>query len=297
MFGETHVHEPPRSTVKTPSRHHHETYCLLGSTQAYNCSIKIEHRSLIIKAIKALKISDSLEEHSRPPPPVFLYNWSRIEATDDATYQLLNHLYLAHNPKLGQEAAVDTFANRLLKMLAYDSGRRLILTQQTLPFSICGENRSAGTDVCIRDDNEILLLVHRDKRLDNPDDPQAQLIAAAIAAFQCNNLTRDRDLHLDEMTIPGITLVDTTLVDTTLVFYHLTITAALNEAVKTGTRPSFITKVFRRVPELSRRNSEGMKPTDSRTKIALLLSVQRMYREIWYPRLKTHSRIVETHGV
>ncbi|KZP22370.1 hypothetical protein FIBSPDRAFT_919371 [Athelia psychrophila] len=190
----------------------------------------------------------------------------RTEAADDATHKLLHYLDLAHNPKMGQELAVDTFAERLLQTLGYDSWRRLILTRQELPFFICGEKRGAEADICICDENDILLLVQADKCLENPDDPQAQLIAEAIAAFQRNNLTRNRDLHLpelDKMTIPGITLVGTTPI-----FYHIKITAALNEAVMRGTFPPFITEVYRHVPQLPRRNSEGMKPADNRAKIS-----------------------------
>ena len=59
---------------------------------------------------------------------------------------------------------------------------------------ICGEFKRARTDVCIvdRDQNEILLLFQEDKRFEEGEgaDPEAQLIAEAIAAFGVNNEQR-----------------------------------------------------------------------------------------------------------
>lgn len=117
------------------------------------------------------------------------------QANDEDTYKLLHHLDLAHDPKIGQEAAVDSFAQKLLEKLGYASGYRIILTRQSLPLLICGSNCNAQADVCICDDI-ILLLVQEDKCLDSVIDPEPQVIAEAIAAYQRNNRTRQRDLHL-----------------------------------------------------------------------------------------------------
>ncbi|KAH9169956.1 hypothetical protein EDB89DRAFT_1980814 [Lactarius sanguifluus] len=54
------------------------------------------------------------------------------------------------------------------------------------------QNRHAKTDVCIVDQNEILLLVQEDKRHMDSSDPEPQLIAEAIAAFAANNRTRQQ---------------------------------------------------------------------------------------------------------
>ena len=77
--------------------------------------------------------------------------------------------------KVGQEAAVDNFAARLLETLGYASGRQVIATRQVLPLIICGMQYSAPTEVCIWDENDYLLLVPVDKRL---EDPEPQPIAA-----------------------------------------------------------------------------------------------------------------------
>ena len=51
---------------------------------------------------------------------------------------------------------------------------------------------SAQTGVCIYDENDYLFLIQEDKRLENTEDPEPQLIAEAIAAYQRNNFVRDR---------------------------------------------------------------------------------------------------------
>lgn len=203
-----------------------------------------------------------------PVPPAvrhFCETTDRALATDDDTYKLLHYLDLAQNPKVGQEAVVDNFAARLLETLGYASGRRVIVTRQALPLIICGTQCSAQTDVCICDENDYLLLVQEDKRLEISEDPEPQLIAEAIAAYQRNNFVRDRVLHvptLDEITFPGITLVGTSPT-----FYKIKVTAELSNAVMGGSFPANAVVVYRHTPRLPRRNSEGMRPLENRTTI------------------------------
>ncbi|KAJ7484046.1 hypothetical protein B0H11DRAFT_1196636 [Mycena galericulata] len=194
----------------------------------------------------------------------FITTKDRTDATDNDTYKLLRHLDLAYMPKVGQEAAVALFAKKLLDKLRYAEGRRIIMIRQALPLFICGANCSTQTDVCILDSsNDILLLVQEDKRLpDNSNDPEPQVIAEAIAAFQRNNHTRERELHLhalDRMVIPAITMYGTFPT-----FYKVTVTTSLNDAVKTGVFPAVATTVYRHIPRLPRRNSDGMKHFDNR---------------------------------
>ncbi|KAJ7253258.1 hypothetical protein C8J57DRAFT_1237595 [Mycena rebaudengoi] len=111
--------------------------------------------------------------------------------------------------------------------------------------------------------NDILLLVQEDKRLDNNADPEPQVIAEAIAAFQRNNFTRKRELHLpvlDQMVFPAITMYGSFPT-----FYKITVSAALNDAVKTGVFPVAATTVYRHIPRLPRRNSNGMKNLANRS--------------------------------
>ncbi|KIL00814.1 hypothetical protein PAXRUDRAFT_790167 [Paxillus rubicundulus Ve08.2h10] len=64
-----------------------------------------------------------------------------------------------------------------------------------LPLFICGETRNAETDVCFvdRSQNDIILLVQEDKRLElwEPLNARAQLVAGAVAAFNENNAHRE----------------------------------------------------------------------------------------------------------
>jgi len=195
----------------------------------------------------------------------FMTNESRETATDKRTKQLLHYLDLAMDPKVGLESAVDNFAAELLRGLDYDNEDRIIFIRHAIPFLICGENSNAQTDVCVMDDNEILLLLQEDKRLTSMKDPEPQVIAEAIAAFAMNNMTRERQLNLqprDIITFPALTMVGTTPA-----FYKVTVTAALSKAVQTGTYPEVETCVFRYIPTLPRRSSEGMRPLPNRLEI------------------------------
>ena len=130
------------------------------------------------------------------------------------------------------------------------------------PEAAVGETPIAQTDVCVMDEDEILPLLQEDKRLTSMNDPEPQVIADAIAAFAMNNGTRERRLNLqprDVITFPALT--------TTPVFYKVTVTSALSKAVQTGVYPEIETRVFRYIPALPRRSSEGMRPFPNRLEI------------------------------
>ncbi|KAK0239017.1 hypothetical protein EDD85DRAFT_936191 [Armillaria nabsnona] len=205
---------------------------------AYN--ILVEEKSLtdFFGVDELPPLSDSMN--------VFSATEDRYEAPDDVTYKLLHYLDLADRPKPGQEAAVRVFAKEFLQKLGYDAGRRIVMVQQKLPFIVCGTQCSAQTDICILDEDTILLL----------------LVAEAIAAFQHINIVREMDLHLpkvDEVTFPAIALYGTFPT-----FYKIRVISDLDIAVVTGTYPADTTIIHRHIPWLPRRHSEGMKPVDNR---------------------------------
>ena len=107
----------------------------------------------------------------------------------DRNAELIGLLDLAMIPDKG-ETAVELF-----KVLGYVRRQRLARTRVDLPLLICGKERHAKTDVCIvdRSQNDILLLVHEDKRLQQlePVNARAQLVAEAVAAFNENNAQRE----------------------------------------------------------------------------------------------------------
>jgi len=112
----------------------------------------------------------------------------------DRNAELIGLLDLAMIPDKG-ETAVDDFAVELFKVLGYVRRQRLARTRVDLPLLICGKERHAKTDVCIvdRSQNDILLLVQEDKRLQQlePVSARAQLVAEAVAAFNENNAQRE----------------------------------------------------------------------------------------------------------
>ena len=154
----------------------------------------------------------------------FMATKTRQDTEDKKTKQLLHYLDLAMAPKVGQEAAVDNFSTKLLRGLDYDNANRIVFIRHAIPFLICGENSVSQTDICILDDNEILLLLQVDEKLTSMKDPEPQIIAEAIAAFALNNWKQECDLYLP--------LCDS------IMFSYLTI------AVQTGTFPEIETHVF-----------------------------------------------------
>ncbi|KAK0473602.1 hypothetical protein IW261DRAFT_686001 [Armillaria novae-zelandiae] len=173
---------------------------------------------------------------------------------------------LAMNPVPAEESAVDDFTVRLFDMLGYTTRNISLRTRKDISLVICGESRHAKTDVCLLvNRSEIILLVQEDKRnVEEAGDPEAQLIAEAIATFQSNNKKRAltglpvRDACL----IPGIVMIGTAPI-----FYKILVTNKLADAVAFGIFPPDPTVVHRHVPSVPRPTyhlSEGMKPLDNR---------------------------------
>lgn len=94
----------------------------------------------------------------------------------DRHAELITLLNLAVIPEEG-ETAVDDFAVELFKVLGYVRRERVARTRADLPSFICGEIRQAKIDVCIvnRSQNDILLLVKEDKRLENLEPAMREL--------------------------------------------------------------------------------------------------------------------------
>jgi len=163
----------------------------------------------------------------------------------DETYRLLQYLDLASTANAGQESAINDFAREILRVLGGDP------------------DRSAQTDVTlIHGSSTILLVVQEDKTTVSARDPEAQVIAEAIATFQYNNRTRARlgQHELDTMTIPCITMIGTRPI-----FYLVPVTQGLSQAVATAqypTNPTVVKKCV--VASNSCRLSEGMETVDFR---------------------------------
>jgi hypothetical protein len=188
--------------------------------------------------------------------------------TNDSNYRFVRYMDLAMDPVPTEESAVNDFAVHLLTMLGYAPRPRMTRTRADIPLTICGELCHAKTDVCVVDGQDILLLVQEDKQHKERKDPEPQLIAEAIAAFQANNTRRTHVLGqdaIDAKVMPGITLVGSSPT-----FYKIPITKEFAQAVVLGRFPATPTIVYAHLPALprpARRLSEGMKPLDNRRHI------------------------------
>ncbi|KAI0250796.1 hypothetical protein BJV78DRAFT_1217017 [Lactifluus subvellereus] len=172
------------------------------------------------------------------------------------TYRFLAYLDLASRANAGQESAIDDLAKSILEVTGFDELGTILCTRYDIPFTICGDRRSARADVSlVHISSVILLIIQEDKTITSPNDPEPQVIAEAIATFQHNNRKRARlDLPtLDMMTIPCITMVGTIPF-----FYLVPVTSQLSDSVISGQYPLQPTVVRRCTPPSRRRASEGM---------------------------------------
>ncbi|OAX34394.1 hypothetical protein K503DRAFT_785802 [Rhizopogon vinicolor AM-OR11-026] len=120
---------------------------------------------------------------------------------DASSLALIKRLNLAMVVMEDEDSAVDDFTAMLLRVLGYETEQTVIYTQKNIRLSICGEEVYTKTDVCVMDVNyELLLLAQEDKSHIKLADPEPQLVAEVIAAFQANNSNR---------VFPGITMVGT----------------------------------------------------------------------------------------
>jgi hypothetical protein len=168
----------------------------------------------------------------------------------------------------GEESAVADFTAHVFGLLGYDGANCFIRQRKDIPLFICGGQTHAKSDVCVVDRNHrILLLVQEDKRHLGGGDPEPQLIAEAIAAFQFNNarLQRIGVQPIQAKTIPGITMAGSTPT-----FYKINITEDLVSSVETAQYPPNPTTVHKLVPpvdDLGQLSQNGMIPLDNRAVI------------------------------
>jgi hypothetical protein len=178
------------------------------------------------------------------------------------TYRFLAYLDLASRANAGQESAINDLARSTLEITGFDQTGTILRTRYDIPLIICGENRTAKSDVCLVHLNSmILLVVQEDKAASSSSDPEPQVIAEAIATFQQNDRKRENLglLPLDMMTIPCITMVGTRPF-----FYQVPVTRQLSECVAEGQFPPQPTVVTRCSPPARRRAFEGMEVPDYR---------------------------------
>jgi len=198
------------------------------------------------------------------------------------TYRLVQYLDLVTHAHFSQESAVDDFAKELLRWLDFELPGTILRTRVSIPLLICGDSgRVAQTDVCLMaDSSTILLVIQQDKTVNSTKDPEPQVIAEAIAAFQYNNLARHRlGLQpLETMTIPAITMIGTRPM-----FYKIPVTQQLSDAVISGQYPVNQTVVTACVSApSSSRVIEGMEVPETREEILKhYLAFKVMAKQYW----------------
>jgi len=116
-----------------------------------------------------------------------LHNRVADDMVDRLSYELMRYMDEAGSLVPEEESAVADFAAALMRVVSYNERPGMVRAHIDIPFTICGEYRHATTDVCIKDANEIVLLIQEDKCHLRPNRPGPQLVAEAIATFQANN--------------------------------------------------------------------------------------------------------------
>jgi len=198
----------------------------------------------------------------------------------DATLRYLTYLDLA--TKGSQETLIDEFSRETLSLLGYSERGLALFTRYIIPLTICGRETAAQTDVCLVDGRSmILLILQEDKTTFNPSNPEPQVIAEAIAAFQYNNIKRERRglTALVSMVLPCITMVGTRPT-----FYLVPVTQALSDAVTTGQYPTMPTEVRKCVVVAghNRSSSEGMeRPEFRRVALERFLAFKALAKHHW----------------
>jgi len=151
----------------------------------------------------------------------------------------------------------------VLQVIGFDGVDTRITRQRSIPLTICGESRVAAPDVCLMSSSNILLVIQEDKTITNRGDPEPQLIAKAIAAYQHNNRRRE-DLGLpplNAMTLPCIAMIGTSPM-----FYLVRVTRYLSRYVSLGEFPQWRTIVSKFSPATA--NGGMINPLGRRTALA-----------------------------
>jgi hypothetical protein len=207
----------------------------------------------------------SLEIVSLDGVPDGLVNLEWPSTDDPDSCDILIHLDLAMSTLGSGESAIDDFASRLLEILKFNRIGQVIGTRRDIKMVMCGKNTHAKTDVCIIDKKGIFFLIQEDKSYMKFPDPEPQIIAEAIAAFQHNNirLKYSKSKDIKDHVFPCITMIGTYPT-----FYKVKVTKELDEAVRLGKYPKYETLVekFNPIDDESG-YSYGMKPLRYRKRI------------------------------
>ncbi|KAF9517287.1 hypothetical protein BS47DRAFT_1435234 [Hydnum rufescens UP504] len=213
--------------------------------------------------------------------PKFVTGTVDSKRLSDTSFRLLLYLSLASCANTGQKSALHDFSCEILRLVGFEERGTLLRSHYGIPLVIGGETRLARTNIClIHPIIPILLVLQEDTFRFGSRDPEAQVIAGAIAAFQFNNRAHlhPRLNDFDSMTIPCITMRGTHPV-----FYKVPVTKALSSAVMHAAYPHKTTIVTKcRVPPLSEWSCEGMEvPAFRRVALQYYQAFKGMVKGLW----------------
>ena len=227
-------------------------------------------------------VATFFENADLPPPnisPSILahetYPAAGLPTDDRLFFDLLDEVM---HPCPVEKSAVDDFAVHLLRLLGYAEPNRYFVTQKDIPLHMCSDYTYTKPNVCVVDQTSrsVRLLLQEDEGCLEGNDPEPQLIAGAIAAFQSHNF------HLYSLGLPtAITAVipGITMVGTAPTFYKISVNTTLVEAVRLGEYPVQTTTVRKLIPPVQKLwhfHQEGMQPLDNR---AVILSCFEAFKQ------------------
>jgi len=220
-----------------------------------------------------------------PEPDVHADMLNKLEAEETIdldSFRTIAAMDLAVRTMPLEESAVDDFAVRLFDILGYTNRNILLRTRKDIELVTCGTSMHSKIDVCLLVNlSGIILLVQENKRhLEDRGDAEARLIAKAVAAFQSN--AKKRILAGMDPTLPCV-ISGIVMIGTAPIFYKITVTKELADAVMYGTFPETPTVVRFHIPSVPRPFrllSEGMKPLDNRCAILRCYEAFKRYNMI-----------------
>ncbi|KXN86848.1 hypothetical protein AN958_09584, partial [Leucoagaricus sp. SymC.cos] len=203
------------------------------------------------------------------PPSRFadsaIWNNEREPPKDTGISELESGLYF-YMKFAEEEAGLETgaFTWFLLRLFGFTSKYRRVRQRPSMHFMMSGKRVNASADVTLVGIEDFLLVVQKDKLHQSSENPEAQLIAATIAAFYEN---RERLRCVGRPAPTQQVLFGITMAGTAPIFYRVLVTEKLLRALEHGPYPEEETVVLRFVPPVPTMNSyltSGMRPLENR---------------------------------
>ena len=199
-----------------------------------------------------------------------------------------NQSLLFHMDRAMLGMGVHSFGFQLLKALGYESFNSTLITGERIILTICGEQHYTNPNVCLldMDDDNILLLLRANKEPEELEfsqkDPEPQLIAEAIAAFQRDNARRHTlgQDPIDVKVMPAIVLTGSSPT-----FLKIPVTKELAQAVELGQFPTTPTTVCAHlpvVPSPTLHLCDILKPLDNQRQILACFEAFKLFVKGYY---------------